>query len=260
MNLARQIPGKEEFHGLVDWFETMIALRKVDLNLNTHVAAADLQRFDEVIVATGVSPRPLDLPGADMPHVVSYIDILTGQVTAGERVAIIGAGGIGFDVAEYLMHAPRAAAQDLEDWREEWGVVPPDEARGGLASVGPLPKPSVRQITLLQRKTTRLGKGLGKTTGWIHRSHLQAKGVTMVAGAQYDKIDAQGLHTIVGGAPRLVAADTIVVCAGQDPARDLATALKTLGVTPHVIGGADVAAELDAKRAIDQGTRLAAAL
>ncbi|WP_306151833.1 NADPH-dependent 2,4-dienoyl-CoA reductase [Roseovarius sp. MMSF_3281] len=263
LNMAREIPGKEEFHGLVDWFTTMVDDLGITLKLGAEVGADDLDGFDEVIVATGVVPRDPGIEGQDGPNVLSYIDVLRGKAPVGKRVAIIGAGGIGFDVAEYLVHEGDSPTEDLAEWKEEWGVGDPEQARGGLAPEGPQPEPPARQVTLLQRKAERVGKRLGKTTGWIHRAALRMKAVQMVSGVNYERIDASGLHVTEGEAhenPRLIEADTIVLCAGQLSERSLADALQERGVTVHVIGGADVAAELDAKRAIDQGTRLAATL
>ncbi|WP_394154726.1 FAD-dependent oxidoreductase [Loktanella salsilacus] len=262
LNMARQVPGKEEFHGLVDWYRTSVANSNITLRLGTRVAAADLAGFDHVIVATGVLPRDPAIPGQDGANVVTYIDVLRGKVPVGERVAIIGAGGIGFDVAEYLVTGD-SPTLDLPSWMEEWGVTDPGMQRGGLAPEGPEPDAPVRQVTLLQRKATKVGKGLGKTTGWIHRAALQMKDVTMIGGVNYERIDADGLHITYGEArenPALIAADTIVLCAGQVSERSLADDLAAIGITAHVIGGADVASELDAKRAINQGTRLAATL
>lgn len=263
LNMARAIPGKEEFHGLVAWYETMVAETGVTLRLGRAAGVDDLADFDEVIVATGVVPRDPEIPGQDGPHVVGYADLLSGRVEAGRRVAIVGAGGIGFDVAEYLVHDGRSPTVDLEAWKREWGVGDPSETRGGLAPEGPAPEPPARAVTLLQRKDERLGKRLGKSTGWIHRAALRMKGVEMVAGVNYERIDARGLHVSFGeqrANPRLIEADTIVLCAGQQSERGLADALAAAGRAAHVIGGADVAAELDAKRAIDQGVRLAAML
>lgn len=263
LNMARQIPGKEEFHGLVDWYETMVAARGIDLRLNTDVRPDTVAGFDEVIVATGVLPRDPEITGQDAPNVLSYIDVLRHKAVVGARVAIVGAGGIGFDVAEYLAHEGESPTEDPELWRREWGVADPEEIRGGLAAEGPQPLPSARQITLLQRKSEKLGKRLGKTTGWIHRASLQMKGVKMLAGVNYEGITAEGLAISRGEAredPQVLPVDTVVLCAGQVPERSLADALADEGVSAHVIGGADVAAELDAKRAIDQGARLAATL
>ena len=261
LNMARQIPGKEEFHGLVDWYETMVADAGIDLRLNTSVSADDLSGFDEVVIATGVIPRDPGIPGQDRPNVLSYIDVLAGKAPVGKTVAVVGAGGIGFDVSEYLVHEGHSPTESIPDWMREWGVADPAVARGGLATQGPRPDAPARQVTLLQRKAERPGKRLGKTTGWIHRAALQMKGVQMIGGVNYERIDDEGLHVTFGEArenPRVIPADTVVLCAGQLPERSLADALAERGITAHVIGGADVAAELDAKRAIDQGTRLAA--
>jgi 2,4-dienoyl-CoA reductase (NADPH2) len=263
LNLARQIPGKEEFHGLVDWYEVMVADAGIDLRLNTEVSADDLAGFDEVVIATGVIPRDPGIPGQDRANVVSYIDVLTGKAKAGKTVAVIGAGGIGFDVSEFLVHEGQSPTTDIPHWMREWGVADPADIRGGLAAEGPRPDAPARQVTLLQRKAERPGKRLGKTTGWIHRAALQMKNVEMIGGVNYERIDDAGLHISFGEArenPRLIPAETVVLCAGQLSERSLADALADRGVNVHVIGGADVAAELDAKRAIDQGTRLAAAL
>ncbi|WP_417733524.1 FAD-dependent oxidoreductase [Roseovarius sp.] len=263
LNMARVIPGKEEFHGLVAWFETMVAEAGVTLRLGQAVSAHDLVGFDEVIIATGVIPRDPGIPGEDAANVLSYIDVLRDKAPVGRRVAVIGAGGIGFDVAEFLVHEGHSPTEDLTLWRSEWGVGDPSETRGGLAPQGPQPTPPAREVTLLQRKAERPGKRLGKTTGWIHRAALRMKDVKMLGGVNYEGIDEAGLHISFGEArekPTLIEADTIVLCAGQLSERSLADTLEAAGVAVHVIGGADVAAELDAKRAIDQGTRLAAAL
>ena len=263
LNMARVIPGKEEFHGLVDWFRTMVAEHEISLRLGRDVAAGDLEGFDEVIIATGVVPRDPGIDGQDGPNVLSYIDVLRHKAPVGDRVAIIGAGGIGFDVAEYLVHEGESPTENLDLWREEWGIGDPSETPGGLAPEGPQPEAPARQITLLQRKAEAPGKRLGKTTGWIHRAALRMKDVKMMGGVNYEKIDAQGLHVSQGEArenPTVIEADTIILCSGQLPERTLADALEAQGVACHVIGGADVAAELDAKRAINQGTRLAATL
>jgi 2,4-dienoyl-CoA reductase (NADPH2) len=207
--------------------------------------------------------RDVGIPGQDAPNVLSYIDVLRGKAKVGKRVAIIGAGGIGFDVAETLVHEGVSPTVDLAAWKQEWGVGDPSETRGGLAPAGPQPEAPAREVTLLQRKATKHGKGLGKTTGWIHRAALKMKNVKMVGGVNYERVEAGGLYVSFGEArenPTLIEADTIVLCAGQLPNRSLADALEAKGVSCHVIGGADVAAELDAKRAINQGTRLAASL
>ena len=259
LNMAKQIPGKEEFWGLVDYYRTQLEITGVTVQLGQKATPEMLAAADEVIIATGVTPRDPRIDGQDRPNVLTYIDVLRGKAEVGEKVVIIGAGGIGFDVAEYLAHEGESPTENLELWKEEWGVGDPSRTRGGLAEDGPQPEPSARQITLLQRKSQALGKRLGKTTGWIHRMSLRAKKVEMVGGVNYERIDENGLWVSTGEArenPRLIEADTIVLCAGQIPRRSLADALPNA----HVIGGADVAAELDAKRAIDQGSRLAASL
>ena len=265
LNMAKQVPGKEEFWGLVDWFETMMSETGVTKKLGTRVQASDLAEFDEVVVATGVMPRDPEIPGQSDEKVCGYIDILNGRVQAGKDVVVIGAGGIGFDVSEFLVHEKGATAQtpDLAHWLKEWGVGDPEEIRGGLLAEGPQPTAPARNVTLLQRKAERPGKRLGKTTGWIHRSTLKMKGVKMIGGVNYEAITDEGLRISHGEArenPTVIPADTIVLCAGQLSERSLADDLISADVIPHVIGGADVAAELDAKRAIDQGVRLALSL
>ena len=262
LNLAKQVPGKEEFHGLVRWFATMVAKGGIDLRLGAEAGVDDLAGFDEVVVATGVAPRDPGIAGQDGATVLTYIDVLRGA-PVGHRVAVVGAGGIGFDVAEYLVHQGTSPTEDFALWRREWGVGDPAQVPGGLAIAGPQPEAPARKVTLLQRKVGKPGRGLGKTTGWIHRASLAMKGVTMQGGVSYERITPAGLE-VSGGpgqdTPRLIAADTVVLCAGQEPRRALAVALAAAGISHHVIGGADVAAELDAKRAIDQGARLAAQL
>lgn len=257
LNMAKQVPGKEEFFGLVDYYARMLEVYEVDVRLGKRVTADDLAGFDEVVIATGVTPRDPEIKGQDGPNVVNYIDVLRHKVTVGKRVAIIGAGGIGFDVAEFLTQAGESPTLNLEEWKAEWGVGDPSITAGGLALGGPKPEAPARQVMLLQRKAQKLGKGLGKTTGWIHRAALAMKNVEMIGGVNYEEITPEGLHISTGEGrenPRLLEVDTIVLCAGQLPERSLADAL---GDKAHVIGGADVAAELDAKRAIDQGSRLA---
>ncbi|WP_300584533.1 NADPH-dependent 2,4-dienoyl-CoA reductase [Marivita sp.] len=263
LNMAKQVPGKEEFWGLVDWFRTMLEETGVTVSLGKAVGADDLAGFDEVIIATGVLPRDPQIPGQDGSNVVGYVDVLRGKVAVGERVAVVGAGGIGFDVSEYLVHEGESPTENLPEWMKEWGVTDPADQRSGLVPEGPQPSAPARQVTLLQRKAEKPGKRLGKTTGWIHRMSLMMKDVEMKAGVNYERIDADGLHVSYGEArdrPEVIACDTVVLCAGQVSDRSLADALEAKGVACHVIGGADVAAELDAKRAIDQGTRLAASL
>ncbi|MBN2907651.1 MAG: NADPH-dependent 2,4-dienoyl-CoA reductase [Rhodobacteraceae bacterium] len=262
LNLAASIPGKEEFRGLIAWYETMLARRGVDLRLGTRARAQDLRGFDGVVVATGVTPRDPGIAGQDLPHVHSYVEVLAGTAQTGPRVAIVGAGGIGFDVAEFLVTGD-SPTLDAAAWRAEWGVADPAIHRGGLAPAGPQPVPPLRQVTMLQRKAGKPGRHLGKTTGWIHRATLKMKGVRMVSGVNYERITPEGIEISHGPDrrdPALIGADTVVLCAGQVPMRGLADDLAAQGTVCHVIGGADVATELDAKRAIDQGTRLAAIL
>ena len=263
LNLAKQVPGKEEFRGLVDWYRTMVADMGIDVRLNTEANVDMLRGFDEVIIATGVLPRDPGIPGQDGANVHSYIDVLRKRATPGKRVAVVGAGGIGFDVSEFLVHEGDSPTENLPEWMTEWGVSDPAVNRGGLAPEGPKPLAPARAVTLLQRKAEKHGKRLGKTTGWIHRAALNMKDVQFVGGVNYERIDADGLHVSFGEAhenPTLIEADDIILCAGQVPDRGLADALAAAGISHHIIGGADVAAELDAKRAIDQGTRLAATL
>ncbi|MEU3750416.1 MULTISPECIES: NADPH-dependent 2,4-dienoyl-CoA reductase [Streptomyces] len=258
LNVAKRVPGKEEFDETLRYFRVQLAERGVDVRLNTYVSAGDLDGYDEVVVATGVSPRTPDIAGVDHPSVVSYLDVLRDGAPVGERVAIIGAGGIGFDVAEFLTDGGEGASQDPETYFRQWGVDTSYENRGGLRAPERTAPP--RQVHLLQRKTSKVGAGLGKTTGWIHRTELKHRGVAMVAGVSYERIDDEGLHLTIDGEPQLLPVDTVVLCSGQDPQRALHEELVAAGRSAHLIGGADVAAELDAKRAIDQGTRLAAAL
>lgn len=255
LNLAKQVPGKEEFHGLVRWFAARIARAGVELRLGAEVSVEDLRGFDEVVVATGVTPRDPGIEGQE--RALGYADVLNGA-PVGRRVAVIGAGGIGFDVAEYLVHRGVSPALDPALWRREWGVGDPAEVRGGL--VAAQPEPAAREVWLLQRKAEKPGRGLGKTTGWIHRAALAAKGVKMIGGVSYRRITDAGLVVLRDGVEEVIAVESVVLCAGQEPTRGLADALAAEGIAAHVIGGADVAAELDAKRAIDQGARLAARL
>ena len=261
LNMAKRIPGKEEFIGLVDYYTRAVEASGIDLRLDTEATLRHLARLRRDRHRHRRQPTRSRHPRSDSSNVLSYVDVLRGNAPVGDRVAIVGAGGIGFDVAEFLVHDGPSPTEDIGLWRTEWGVTPPWQARGGLAE--PHPEPPARRITLLQRKASKPGKGLGKTTGWIHRAALRMKGVAMQGGVTYERIDADGLHVSTGEArenPRLIEADTIVLCAGQQPLRTLADALIAEGRSPHVIGGADVAAELDAKRAIDQGARLAAML
>ena len=257
-NVAKRIPGKEEFHETLRYFRHRLEETGVVQRLGTQVGAADLAGFDEVVLATGIVPRKVDFPGADHPGVVSYLDVLLGKVQAAERVAVIGAGGIGFDVAEFLVHDGLPTSLDLPRWQAEWGVDAAFETRGAL--LPPKPEAAARQVWLMQRSSGKPGARLGKTTGWIHRATLKAKGVKMLGGVEYLGYDDAGLRIRIDGAEQVLPAGTVVVCAGQEPRRELLDALRAAGIEPHLIGGADVAAELDAKRAIGQGSRLAASL
>ncbi|WP_345342603.1 NADPH-dependent 2,4-dienoyl-CoA reductase [Rhodococcus olei] len=260
--IARRIPGKEEFAETVRYYTRSLEVAGVKVHLNTRVDAATLVDggYDEVVLATGVTPRIPAIDGIDHPSVLSYADLVRDGRPVGSTVAVIGAGGIGVDVSEYLTHA-HSPALDLAEWNREWGVTHDESAPGALTA--PVVSPSPRQVYLLQRKTTPIGAGLGKTSGWVHRASLKKKGVQQISGVNYERIDDDGLHISFGEKrerPRTIAVDNVVICAGQESVRDLEADLTAAGVPVHVIGGADVAAELDAKRAIEQGTRLAAAL
>jgi 2,4-dienoyl-CoA reductase (NADPH2) len=266
-NMARRIPGKEEFSETLRYFRHKLAETGVSVTLNRRVDAAALLAggYDDIILATGVRPRDPRIPGQDHPKVLSYVDVLHGQKPVGPRVAVVGAGGIGFDVAEYLVHAGHSPSLDLDLWQKEWGVTDPAERRGGVTR--PEITPPARQVFLLQRKASKPGAGLGKTTGWIHRAALKMKGVEMLAGVNYERIGpyqgALGLFVSFGEQRRdatVIECDSIVLCAGQEPLRELQAPLLEAGLAVHLIGGALEAGELDAKRAIDQGTRLAATL
>jgi len=256
-NYARKIPGKEEFNETLRYFRVMLEKHAVDVRLNTEATVGALADFDEIVIATGVVPRELALPGADHPSVLSYADAIEQPERVGKRVAVIGAGGIGFDVSELLSHEGHPT-MEVAAWCDEWGVDLAVGERGGLKA--PQPPRSPRSIVMLQRKSSKPGKNLGKTTGWVHRASLKQRGVETLAGCEYVRIDDAGLHIRREGQEQVVEVDTIVVCAGQESVRDLISPLAQAGSRMHVIGGADEAAELDAKRAIDQGTRLAASL
>ena len=265
LNLAKMVPGKEEFWGLVDWFEEMLKSSGVDVRLGKSVTSADVIGFDDIIVATGVTPRDLKIKGQEKNNVLSYAEVLNGSGKVGQKVAVVGAGGIGFDVSEYLAHESRSDFKQIgiPDWMKEWGVGDPEQTAGGLAESGPRPQEATRQITLMQRKKQKLGRNLGKTTGWIHRSALKMKNVQMIGNLNYEEINKHGIMVSDGEIrenPRLLPADTIVICAGQESERSLADDLMERGKKVHIIGGAAVASELDAKRAIDQGVRLAISL
>lgn len=260
-DLARRIPGKEEFSETIRYYSAMLAKHGVDVRLGTRVAATDLTGYDDVVLATGVAPRLPRIPGVEHPKVLTYAEAITGIGAVGRSVAVIGAGGIGFDVSELLV-TDRSPTLDVEEWRAEWGVLDPaaaPSARGCLTTA--VPAPPAREVYLLQRSTGPQGTRLGKTSGWVHRASLRAKGVRQFSGVSYERISDDGLHIRIGrDRPRLLPVDNVVLCAGQESVRDLEKDLRRIGVTAHVIGGAALAAELDAKRAIRQGTELASRL
>jgi len=261
-NIAKRIPGKEEFYETLRYFGEMIKKHGVNLQLNTRVDVEALkgQGFDEVILATGIAPRTPDVPGIEHDKVISYLEAIRGTKPVGKKVAVMGAGGIGFDVSEFITHKGESPSLSIPAFMEEWGVDLNMEHQGGVRSVeAKLPEVD-REVYLLQRKKSKVGKNLGKTTGWIHRTSLKHRDVKMINGVTYEKIDDQGLHVLIGDEPRILDVDTVIVCAGQEPLRELQDGLETAGLNVHLIGGADVASELDAKRAINQGARLAAEL
>jgi 2,4-dienoyl-CoA reductase (NADPH2) len=261
-NLAKRIPGKEEFYETLRYFGRMIEVRGVSLRLGTRVDAAMLKdgQFDEVVVATGISPRTPALPGIDHAKAVRYIDVIKGAVPVGQKVAIMGAGGIGFDVAELITHEGTSAALDIDVFAKEWGIDFKNHPRGGVTGVVPQVAASDRTVYLMQRKTDPLGKTLGRTTGWTHRMVLNRRGVRMINGVEYLKVDDAGLHTRINNEPQLFEVDTVIVCAGQTPLRGLYDELQAAGIKATLVGGAFEAAELDAKRAINQASTLAAAV
>jgi 2,4-dienoyl-CoA reductase (NADPH2) len=258
-NIAKQIPGKEEFHETLRYFKRQIELHNICLNLDTRVSADQLNKsnFDEVIIATGITPRMPNIEGIDHASVLSYIDVILKKKPLGNRVAIIGAGGIGFDTAEYITHSGESTALNIDEFMNEWGIDKTLSARGGIEGCKPKISPSLREVYLLQRKTSKMGSALGKTTGWIHRAGLAKKHVKMINGCNYQRIDDNGLHMTIGDKPELLAVDNIIICAGQDPLIEITHGLK---LPFHLIGGADSAKELDAKTAIAQGTKIAASL
>jgi len=261
-NMAKRIPGKEEFYEALKYYRRQLDLKGVDLRLNTAADVAQLMDFDEVVMATGVMPRVPEIEGTGHEKVLSYVDVLLGRAEVGKRVAIIGAGGIGFDISEYLGHEHHNGPEfpTPEAFARQWGIDLSLQARGGVKDVVAEPETLAREIWLLQRKSSKPGKGLGKTTGWVHRMSLRKRGVKMLAGVQYRRIDEFGLHIEHDGESKLLEVDNIIMCAGQLPRRDLQEPLRSAGKKVHLIGGADVAAELDAKRAIKQGSELAAAI
>lgn len=256
-NIAKQIPGKEEFYETLRYFRRMLELTGVELRLGQRVGAEDLAAFDETVLATGIEPRLPAIEGIMHPKVLTYLDVLRDKKPVGERVAIIGCGGIGFDTAMYLSQSGDATRQNIAEFCAEWGIDTSLRQPGGLRPGGAQQPKSPRQIVMLQRKASKPGDGLGKTTGWIHRTTLLARGVKMIPAVSYQKIDDAGLHVFIDGEPQLLAVDNVILCAGQEPRRELAEPLHAAGRPLHLIGGCDVAAELDARRAIAQGTRLA---
>lgn len=259
-NIAKQIPGKEEFYETLRYYRRMIDVTGVTLQLNHVVTADDLQAFDEVILASGIEPRRPPIEGIDHPSVLTYLDVLRDKAPVGNRVAIVGCGGIGFDTAMYLSQPGEPTSQNIADFCVEWGIDTSLKQAGGLRPEGPHLPRSPRQIVMLQRKASKPGDGLGKTTGWIHRATLLARGVKMIPAVSYQRIDDDGLHLLIGGEPQILKVDNVIICAGQEPRRELAEPLYAAGKTVHLIGGCDVAMELDARRAIAQGTRLALAI
>lgn len=259
-NMARRIPGKEEFSETIRYFTRMLAKHCVDVRLGARVSADELTGYDDVVLATGVAPRIPTIPGIDHPMVLTYAEAITGRRPVGKTVAVVGAGGIGFDVTELLV-TDSSPTLNLKEWKAEWGIVDPQETRGALTT--PRPSPPAREVYLLQRTKGRQGTQLGKTTGWVHRASLKAKGVHQLSEVNYERIGDDGLHISFGPdrqRPQVLAVDNVVICAGQEPVRELESELRCVGIDPHVIGGAALAAELDAKRAIKQGTELAARL
>ena len=261
-NIAKQIPGKEEFYETIRYFNKLIELHDVEVKLNTRVNADDLKDsdFDEIIIATGIKPRTPKIEGIEHEKVLSYLDVLKHKKPVGKRVAVIGAGGIGFDLSEYLLHSGESTTLNLDKWLAEWGIDKSIEARGGIAGVQPVIHPNKREIFMFKRSKGKFGGKLGKTTGWIHRANLKKQNVQFINEVQYTKIDDKGLHYTQKEEAKVLEVDNVVICAGQTPFKELYDSLAESGKKLHVIGGADVAAELDAKRAIDQGSRLAASL
>ncbi|MFY0650505.1 MAG: NADPH-dependent 2,4-dienoyl-CoA reductase [Cyclobacteriaceae bacterium] len=259
-NIAKQIPGKEEFHETIRYYKRQLEISRVTVRLNTKAELEQLKNYDEVVLATGISPNTPNITGIDNEKVLGYLDVLKHKKPVGEKVAIIGAGGIGFDVAEYLTHEGTSSSQELDAFLREWGIDDKNEVRGGIEDMEEAPVSNPRTVYLLQRKETKLGASLGKTTGWIHRSTLKKKSVEMINGVTYNKIDDSGLHITRNGKNKLLEVDNVVICAGQHSKNNLYEPLKNAGVKVHLVGGAYKAAELDAKEAINQASRLAASL
>jgi len=261
-NLAKQVPGKEEFHETLRYYRAMLDKYQVSVSLGQRVAADDLvdAGFDHVVVATGINPRTPDIPGVDHEKVVGYIDAIKGNKPIGKKVAVVGAGGIGFDVTELITHEGKSSALDIDTFAKEWGVDFAEHPRGGVTGVEPVVNKADREVWLMQRKDTPVGRGLGKTTGWTKRLLLNRRGVNMVNAVEYVRIDDAGLHVLIGGQPKTFDVDTVIICAGQEPERSLYDVLEAKGVSVELVGGAFEAAELDAKTAINQATYLAAAV
>ncbi len=259
-NMAKKIPGKEEFYETIRYFKKQIELHQVDLQLNTKVSVADLEKsdFDEIIIATGIQPRNLKIEGINHPKVLSYIDVLKNKKQVGKRVAVIGAGGIGFDVSEYLSHEGESTSQNIDAWLEQWGIDKTLKSRAGIEGLQPVFEKSPREIFMLKRSKGKFGENLGKTTGWIYRANLKKKNVQFINEVDYKKIDDQGLHYIQNQETKILEVDSVIICAGQESLNELYQPLVDLGKKVHIIGGADFASELDAKRAINQGARLVA--
>ncbi|SFR73077.1 NADPH-dependent 2,4-dienoyl-CoA reductase [Maribacter stanieri] len=259
-NMAKQIPGKEEFYETIRYFNTQIALHKVTVKLNTRVQADDIKNgnFDEVILATGIQPRSPKIEGIEHPKVLNYLDVLKHKKPVGKRVAVIGAGGIGFDVSEFLAHEGESTSLHIDAWLKEWGIDKTITARSGIEGMQAVVEPSPRELFMFKRSKGKFGANLGKTTGWIHRSTLKKKNVQFINSVKYIKIDDEGLHYVQNEEKKVLAVDNVIICAGQLPFKELLSPLEALGLKVHVVGGADVASELDAKRAINQASRLAA--
>jgi len=261
-NLAKQIPGKEEFYETLRYYKKMMEVHGVDVQLNTRATAQSLKagNYDEIIIATGIKPRTPDIDGIDHAKVVSYIDVIKGTAIVGKKVAIMGAGGIGFDVAELITHEGKSSALDIDLFAKEWGIDFENHPRGGVTGVEPIVAHNDREVIVMQRKTAAVGRTLGKTTGWTHRLTLKRRGVKTMSGVEYRRIDDQGLHITVGNTPDILDVDTVILCAGQTPLRTLYDDLEGEGLSVQLVGGAFEAAELDAKQAINQASYLAAAV
>lgn len=257
-NMAKRVPGKEEFENTLRYYGRLLETTGVNVKLNTKATVAKLKKFDEVLIATGVTPRSPSIEGLDHPKVLFYTDVLRNNAAVGKKVAVVGAGGIGFDIAEYITHEGESPTLNVLEWNKEWGVDTTFANRGGLMQKEP--SPPAREVFLLQRKDESLGKRLGKTTGWVHRTTLRDKQVKMMGNCQYIKVDDEGFHITVGDEPMVLDVDNVIMCTGQESLRELLAPLEEAGVKAQLIGGADVASELDAKRAINQGSRVAAAL